>query len=308
MHHLNRLIIAAVLCIIAGLGWGSSPAGASENAKRTGGPTAFQIGLIPERNIFKQIERYRPIAEYLSIKIGKPVKLRILTRYGNIVDNFLSLGLDAAFFGSFTYTLAHAEIGVQAIARPEDYLGTSSYHGLIFARKDSGINRISDMKNKVFAFVDRATTAGFLLPLAFFKENGVQDYQAFFKETYFTGTHEDAIHDVLNKMADIGAAKNTIFFSMAEQDARITKELAVLKRSPDVPENALAVRKDLDHALKVRIKQVLLTMHTDPDGINVLKKFGARGFIETTDRDYINVLQYIQQIGLDLSTYKNGSD
>ena len=109
-------------------------------------------------------------------------------------------------------------------------------------------------------------------------------------------------------MADIGAAKNTIFFSMAEQDARITKELAVLKRSPDVPENGLAVRKDLDHALKVRIKQVLLTMHTDPDGINVLKKFGARGFIETTDRDYINVLQYIQQIGLDLSTYKNGSD
>ena len=55
------------------------------------------------------------------------------------------------------------------------------------------------MKGKTFAFVDKATTAGYLLPLAYFKHNGINDYNKFFKKTYFTGTHEDAIYDVLNK-------------------------------------------------------------------------------------------------------------
>ncbi|MEW6672300.1 MAG: phosphate/phosphite/phosphonate ABC transporter substrate-binding protein [Thermodesulfobacteriota bacterium] len=307
-QRLIRTIIVAGLCIIAGAGRGGAPAGAGERPPIKSEAAAFQIGLIPERNIFKQIERYRPIADYLSAQIGLPVKLRILTQYGNIIDNFISLGLDAAFFGSFTYALAHAEIGVQAIVRPEDHMGISCYHGLIFTRKDSGISGIVDMKGKTFAFVDRATTAGYLLPLAYFKENGVRDYQTFFKETYYTGTHEDVIRDVLNQKADIGAAKNTVFFSMAEKDSRITTELTVLKRSPDVPENGLAVRKDLDSALKARIKQVLLAMHTDPVGVKVLKSFGARGFIETTDRDYINVLQYVQQSGLDISAYRSSGD
>ena len=49
------------------------------------------------------------------------------------------------------------------------------------------------MKGKTFAFVDKATTAGHLLPLAYFKAHGIQDYKTYFKETYFAGTHENAI-------------------------------------------------------------------------------------------------------------------
>jgi len=66
--------------------------------------------------------------------------------------------------------------------------------------------RAQDMRGKTFAFVDKATTAGYLLPLVYFKENGINDYPTFLKETYFAGTHEDAIYDVLNRKAEITAA------------------------------------------------------------------------------------------------------
>ncbi len=265
--------------------------------------TYLLIGLIPEHNIFKQLERYEPLAGYLAKKIGTKIKLKLLTRYGNIVDNFVSLGLDAAFFGSFTYALAHAKIGVQAIARPENNLGVSTYHGLIFVRKDSGIVSAKDMKGKTFAFVDKATTAGYILPLAYFKKNEIEDYKTFFKETYFTGTHEDAIYDVLNKKADIGAAKNTVFFRISVDDSRVTQELNIIARSPDVPENGLAVRKHMNKSLKVKLKQALLTMHQDPAGIKILRDFGAQRFIATTNKDYTNVYLYAHLIGLDLRTY-----
>lgn len=261
------------------------------------------IGLIPEQNIFKQVERYEPIADYLSKKCGRRIKLKILTRYGNIVGNFVSLGMDGAFFGSFTYALAHRKLGIEVLARPEGFDGTSTYHGLIFVRKDSGIRTIRDMKGKRFAFVDKATTAGYLLPLAYFKSHGVKDYKAYLRETYFTGTHQDAIYDVLNKKADIGAAKNTVYKRVSNTDGRITQELVILEKSPDVPENGLAVRKSLDDPLKNRLKEALLTMHDDPNGKNIVKNFGARRFIETTDDDYVPVFKYAREIHLNLATY-----
>lgn len=261
------------------------------------------IGLIPERNIFKQIERYEPLAGYLAEKVGINIKLNVLTRYGNIIDNFVSAHMDAAFFGSFTYALAHEKLGVEAIARPENMNGRSTYYGLIFIRKDSNIKSVEDMKGKNFAFVDKATTAGYLLPLAFFKKHGIEDFNSFFKETYFTGTHQDAIYDVLYKKADVGAAKNTIFTELSATDSRIKNELVILATSPDVPENGLAVRKDLGDAIKHKLKNTLINMHTDPKGMKILKKFGAKRFIGTSNDDYAPVYKYVQEIGLSLSTY-----
>jgi phosphonate transport system substrate-binding protein len=180
--------------------------------------------------------------------------------------------------------------------------GTSTYHGLIFVRKNSGIRSISQLEGKRFAFVDKATTAGYLLPLAYFRKHG-QDYRTFLKESYFTGTHEDAILDVLNSKADIGAAKNTVYERLAASDDRIKRELVILERSPDVPENGLAVRKDLDVSLKEKMKKALLTMHEEPGGADILKVFGAQRFIETRDSDYQPVYRYAQEIGLNLATY-----
>ena len=263
---------------------------------------AIVIGLIPEQNIFKQIERYEPLADYLSKKLSNPIRLTVLPRYGNIVDNFVSTGIDGAFFGSFTYTLAHEKLGVEALARPVDPNGASTYHGLIFVRRDSGIKSISDMRGKRFAFVDKATTAGYLLPLAYFKEHG-ENYRTFLKESYFTGTHEDAIYDVLDKKADIGSAKNTVYERLSASDERIKKDLTVLERSPDVPENGLAVRKDLDDSLKRKLKETLIMMNEDPEGVTILRKFGANRFIETNDRDYQPVYRYAQKIELNLTQY-----
>ena len=178
--------------------------------------TTIVIGLIPEQQIFDQVDRYTPLAAYVSRKTGILIKLKVLSRYGNIIDNFVSAGMDGAFFGSFTYTLAHAKLGVEVLARPENPDGRSTYHGLIFVRKDSGIRNAADMRGKRFAFVDKATTAGYLLPLDYFSRHGIKDYKSFLKEAYFAGTHEDAIYDVLKGKADIGTAKNTIYEHVAE--------------------------------------------------------------------------------------------
>jgi len=301
LHSLRVIIIYALTFLL--ILFGCTQEKPEKESKVSKEKIILKIGLIPEQNIFDQLARYKYLGEYLENKTNIGIEFTALTRYGDIVTDLDNLGLDGAFFGSFVYAIAHSKLGVIPIARPENPDGSSTYHGLLFVRNDSGINGTEDMKGKIFAFVDKATTAGYLLPLAYFKNNGITDYNNFFKKTYFTGTHEGAIYDVLNKHADIGAAKNTVFYRLSQADPRIESELRIISRSPDVPENALALRMGIDAKIRNKIKETLLGMNNDQAGMEVLKAFGAVKFIDTTDKDYQSVYGYACELDLDLSRY-----
>lgn len=256
------------------------------------------IGLIPELNVFKQRERFQPLADYLSKKIGVKVKLTIFSKYGGIVERFKTHKMDGAFFGSFTGATAIRELGVEPLARPVNLDGSSTYHGYIFVRKDSGIKDVKDMRGKRVAFVDKATTAGYIFPMAYFKENGVKDIDKYFREYYFAGSHDAAVYAVLNKKADIGAAKHSVYDRVKRNDPGVEKELIILAESPKVPSNGLCVRKDLNKTIKEKLKNALLNIDRDPNGKVALEKFGALRFIETTASDYQPVFDLMKRAGI----------
>jgi phosphonate transport system substrate-binding protein len=261
------------------------------------------VGLIPEQNVFRQKQLYDPLGAWLGQRAGVEVRFTILSRYGNILESFQEKSMDGAFWGSFTGALAIQRLGVEPLARPVWKDGTSTYHGLIFVRRDSGISSPADMKGRTLAFVDRATTAGYVFPVAWFRENGVADLSTHLRETFFAGSHDAAIAAVLDGKADIGCAKNTIFHSLAARDPRVERDLVILARSPDVPSNALGVRSDLPGELKERLRAALLGMTSDPEGREVLASFGALKFVATSRDDYAPVFDMASKAGIDLSAY-----
>lgn len=262
------------------------------------------IGLIPEMNVFKQMERFRPLGKYLEQEIGVQVQFTILSRYGNLVDSFEHEAMDGAFFGSFTGALAIEQLGVIPLARPVNLDGESTYHGVIYTRKDSGIQDVDAMRGKRFAFVDKATTAGYIYPLAYLKEHGIENIDTYFAEYFFAGSHDASIHAVLDGKADLGASKNTVFDHVTATDPRVDKEIQVLALSGNVPSNGLCVRHDLNDVIKEQLKKALLALHKSPEGDKVLNKFHALRFIETEVADYQPVYQWAQGAGIDLDKYR----
>ncbi len=262
------------------------------------------IGLIPEQNVFRQMQRYKPMGDYIEKETGIKVKFTILSRYGNIIDSFRDEKMDGAFWGSFTGALAINQLDIEPIARPIWLDGTSTYHGYIFVRKDSGIRNVADMKDKTIAFVEKATTAGYIFPIAYFKDNGIRNINSYFKEYYFAGSHDATILAVLDKEAEIGCAKNTIYNMLAGKDTRVTEDLVILAQSPVVPSNGLMIRKNLTPAIKEKLADVLLTMHENDEGKNTLKEFGAIKFIHTTRKDYNPVFDVAEKAGVDLKKYQ----
>jgi len=266
------------------------------------------IGLIPEMNIFKQKQRFKLLGDYLSKKTGIPVEFTILSRYGNILESFTSEKMDGAFFGSFTGALAIQKLGVVPLARPVNLDYTSTYQGYLFVRKDSGIRSAAAMKGKKMAFVEKATTAGYVFPLAFLRESGITDIDAYFSEHFFTGSHDAAVLAVLNKKADIGAAKHSIYDRVRKENPRVDQELVILAKSPPVPSNGLCVRKDLGAEVRKKLKDALLSLKNEPEGKQVLENFGAVMFIETTAQDYQPVFDMAKKAGINMLRYNYRND
>ncbi len=291
-----RYRLGLSLCLLVGLTLFPLNTQATESELR--------IGLIPEMNVFSQLARFNPLAEYLSEQAGLQIKFTILSRYGNIIDRFKAEGMDGAFLGSFTGALAIQQLQLEPLVRPVNLDGKSTYHGHIYTRKDSGVRTVADMRGKKFAFVEKATTAGYLFPLAFLRAQGVTDFRTHFSEHYFAGSHDASINAVLNRKADVGASKNTVYDWIRKTDPRIDQELVVLAESGRVPSNGLCIRADLAAELKQKIRTALLSMNHSAKGQAVLEQFKALKFIPASHEDYQPVFEMAEQAGLDLKSYR----
>ena len=279
--------------------------GAEPAAPRTFVQQELLIGLIPEQNIFKQRERYQHLKEYLFETLGSPLRLRALRRYGNIIEHFRDEKLDGAFFGSFTYGLARHQLGVEPLVTARQPRRNIHLPRLSFCAKGQSDPEGCRLKGKAFRFRgagnDRRLSC---FPLPISRNRGIHDIHSYIGETFFAGSHDAAILAVLNGKP-MRASRRTPFSKRWQlENPRIEKELVILATSGVVPQNCLAVRKDLDPELKKALKEALLEMDKTSAGEDTLKRFGARGFIETRDSDYAYFYQLSSQVGINLKTYR----
>jgi phosphonate transport system substrate-binding protein len=169
------------------------------------GSNELVIALVPEKNIFEQKKRYHYITEYLSDNLNIHVKVQILPDYGEICQAFLDGKADVGFFGSFCYGLIRSNAEAEPIARPVWLNGSSTYSGYLFVRKDSDIKTVDDMKDKRLALVHKATTAGYIFPLQYFRDHGVENLEEYFSKIHFCGNHDAAAWVVYSGEAEVGA-------------------------------------------------------------------------------------------------------
>ncbi len=265
--------------------------GKGEAQKAIGQPkdTALvRIGVVPAQTIIETINQYQPVVDYLSSKLKINAQLMPQKDYATVLEKMKNNEIDAAIMGSFICYRAIKEIGAVPLARPERD-GDSTYEGIVFVRKDSGIKDIYGLKGKVFVYVDRETSAGYVYPRYLLKEKGY-DADKYFKEAVFAGRHDAAILMVLDKKGDGGAAKDDAYFKLEKENRRVNQEMKVLHlSSAKFPDRTVAVRKGFDSALAGKIKDALINMDKDEEGRDALKTAGFDRYITTEIGDFKNL-------------------
>jgi phosphonate transport system substrate-binding protein len=275
-----------LICFVSGA---AIPGLAAENQQE------LLIGIEPEHNIFDQVERYRYLADYLSDQLGVEIKLTVMSRYGEVIKRFKTLRLDGAFLSPYTATMGIKELDLEPLVNSVNLNGESTTQGYIFVRKDSNIHSMADMRGGSIAFVDPATLEGYLFPLVFLKQHGVNNINGFFNRYYFTGSHASTIYAVLDGRADIGAAKSTVYKKLVKNDPSIGEELEIIAESFKVPEFTLCIRSEIDQRLRERLAEILVHMTDTPEGQRVLKQFQAQRFIKSKKDDFIIIERMAQE-------------
>ncbi len=215
----------------------------------------FGVGMFqPDRE--KNDATYRPLAEYLSAKLNRRVELRTVDSWEGLAKSLANGETDLALMGPWGYVLANNEAGAQVISTIL-YDGKPEYFGIIVTHPNSGINNIADLKGKTFAFGDKGSTSGYLIPRHFFMTQGITP-EKYFKKVIYT-KHQAIETQVAQGVLDAGADYNRNRNAMIAQGLIKAEQSKIIWQSDPLPNDAFAVSKTLfsDKNFVTHLQQVL---------------------------------------------------
>lgn len=244
------------MAIAVSLAVGTTHTQASEQSE----PLQFGVGLYqPDRET--NDATYQPLANYLSQRLNRPVKLRTVDTWEGLAKSLANGETDMALMGPWGYVLADQYANAQVISTIL-YRGKPEYHALIITHPGSGIQSIADLlgsagKTATFAFGDKGSTSGYLIPLTFFLENGV-DPQTHFARVLHT-KHQAVEMQVTSGRVTAGADYDRNRNAMIAQGLIQAENSQVIWQSPPLPNDAFAVSARLyeDKALVRELQAAL---------------------------------------------------
>ena len=248
----------------------------------------FGVGLFqPDKE--KNDATYRPLAQYLAKQLGRKVELRTVDSWEGLAKSLANGETDIALLGPWGYVLANGNAGAQAVATIL-YDGKPTYQALIVTRPDSGLNRIEDLKGRSFAFGDKGSTSGYLIPTHQLLKMGIKDPEKFFGKVVYT-KHQAIETQVTRGELEAGADYDRNRNAMIEQGLIKAAESKVIWTSAPLPNDAVAVSADLsrDKALVAKLQAALeqagAALKSDPK----LLPAHYTGFVRSDDTLYKSI-------------------
>jgi phosphonate transport system substrate-binding protein len=265
--------------LVIGLSVALAPAHASATA-----PDTLVIGKI-SHNPKKHYNYLKPMVRHavdnmqdLGIVRSKVVmakdkeQLAELVREGKI-DWITETPITAAYL--------HEKTGAEILLRKWKK-GVPEYHTVFFTLKTSGIEELSDLKGKIIAFEDPASTSAFYYPAYTLLQSGlkltylenVRDEPPADRVGFVFAGEEINISTLVHKgLVEAGAFSNNDWEKEDHLPVRYRKDLQVIHRTPTLIRAVEIVRKGLAPAVQQRLEQVLLEAGDDPGAARVLQAY-----------------------------------
>ncbi|MEI2298385.1 phosphonate ABC transporter substrate-binding protein [Ensifer sp. MJa1] len=262
----------------------------------------FRIGILGGENEADRLRNFQCLVDKLPAAIGvEKVSLFPAADYDGVIQGLLGGTLDYAELGASGYAkiyLAKAD-AVEPILTTVQTDGSTGYHSIMVARKDSGITKIEDLKGKKLGFADPDSTSGYLVPLVTLPEAIGAPVKEFFSETGFGGGHENLVLEVVKGTFDAG----TTFGSgvgefkdgytsgnlkkMVDKGILDMNDLVELWKSPLIPNGPIVVRTSMNDDMKAKFKQFMVDLpKTDAACFSAIQGGDFTGYTEVNSDFY----------------------
>lgn len=218
--------------------------------------------------------RSAALQSYLSEALGKPAEVVVPTSYETLAKDLLSGKVDAAWAPPFVCARIEA-MGVRVLVRGVRN-GASTYRAAIVCRADANVTK-DTLQGTSAAWSDRDSVGGYLLPMAWLREQGHDPAKLFFRQD-FVGSYKGALELVAKGAVDV----TSLFAPAAKAGQGHTTGLGevwpgqeaafrVLTFTDESPNDGVAVSMSMNGPMVTELEKAMLAMKDSPTGEQVLK-------------------------------------
>jgi phosphonate transport system substrate-binding protein len=268
--------------------------------------TEFRIGILGGENASDRLRSNDCVRVKAEEVLGVPTKIFAPADYNAVIEGLLGGNLDMAWLGASAYAKVYTTNpdAVVPVLTKINEDGSFGYYAVGFARVDSGIKSLADMKGKVFGFGDPNSTSGYLIPSIEIPQEGYSMKSGeYFKEVKFTGGHEQTIVAVFNGDIEAGVTwadglgewvdgyNSGALRKAADAGLVDMTQIQEIWRSKLIPEGPIVLRKELPESVKLKITGMLASMASmDPECAYGFMAGKVKGIAPIDHADYLSII------------------
>ncbi|HEX4987326.1 MAG TPA: phosphate/phosphite/phosphonate ABC transporter substrate-binding protein [Candidatus Binatia bacterium] len=285
----RRLFVIAIAALLFGAIRGSNAVGQTPSRVEV---RTLSLGIVSEVHQKEIEEHYRDFVGYLARKLSAAsdveAKVIIASTPTELAKLLGQQKVDFYMESTYSTYVINDVQGAGKLLLRRWQRGKPEYQSLIFTKRNSGVNRLDDLRGKIIVFEDPESTSGYFLPKFFLLRNGFKlsekgrlDASVAPGEIgyVFASSQEKLVDLVLTEQAAGGAFSDDDY---AKLDEKAKADVGVLAQSERLPRHLVSIRKDMAPPLADRLKAILLSMSEDDEGRKILQKTG-----ETTKFDML---------------------
>jgi len=262
----------------------------------------LKLVMVPSTDSTKILSSMKPVAQCLEKETGLTFDISVPNSYIVAIEGMGSKKVDIAFLPTFGYLLAHEKYGAEAILKASRN-GETTYRAAILARADKNIKSVSDLNGKKIAYVDPASTSGYILPKKLFMDSKIKPSQEVFQ-----GKHDAVVTAVYQGQVDAGAVFYNKPVDGKIKDARekvkvqfpdVEEKVKIVTLTDDIPNDPIVIRKEIPAEAKAKVSKAFQSCVAKlPDAFKGINNSDA--FAGVKDSDYDGVRKTVKLLGINI--------
>lgn len=260
----------------------------------------LRFTAIPDQNTTELKEKFTPVAEYLSKKLGVPVEYVPATDYQASVEMFKNGDVQLAWFGGLTGVQArHAVAGARAIAQGEE---DPQYKSYFIAHKDSGLAPGDTFPAGIakcsFTFGSESSTSGRLMPEYFIRqETGKAPNEFFGQDPAFSGNHDKTVELVESGQFQAGAVSYTTYDKRVKAGKTDPNVCQIIWQTPFYADYNFTAHPSLEKTFGAGFTDKLQKALIEMKEPALLQAFPRSGIIAAKNADFSGIEEVARNLG-----------
>jgi len=219
-----------------------------KDARKFKNPSTLVFTYTPVEDPAVYENAFRPFTDHLSKCTAKRVVFYQVQSNAAEIEAMRSGRLHVGGFSTGPTNFAVNLAGAVPFAVKGDAREWQGYQLWLIVRKESPIQKLTDIKGRKVAHVQPSSNSGNLAPRALFPKEGVvpdQDYKVL-----YSGKHDQSIMGVNSGDFDAAPVASDVFKRMAERGQIKAEDFRVIWKSQVFPTSSFAYAHDLEPKLR----------------------------------------------------------